>query len=90
MSVFALPLISRKDLLYRVYGELVPRPILRMTSLKAKQSPFRDAPHGRETFQSVNSGHKLKRGIVSEGCSNESSACDSERESLRYQAAIGV
>ena len=50
-----------------------------MTSPKAKQSRFRDAPHGRETFQSVDHGHKPKRGIVSEGCSDESSACDSER-----------
>ena len=90
MSVFALPLISRKDLLYRVYGELVPRPILRMTSPKAKKSRCRNAPDCRETFQSVNPAHKLKRGIVSEGCSNESSACNSDRESWKYQAAIGV
>ena len=50
-----------------------------MTSPKAKQSRFRDAPHGRETFQSVTPFHKPRHGSVPGNCFNKSIACDSER-----------
>jgi hypothetical protein len=73
-----------------VHGEMVPRPILPMTSSKTKDSRFRNAPDGCETCQSVSPGHKPKHGSVRRTCFNESMACDSERESLKYQAAIGV
>ncbi len=73
-----------------VSGELVPRSILSMTSCKATKSRCRNAPDGRETFQSVNPGHKPERRILSGGCSDKSSACDSEREASKYQAATGV
>ena len=71
-------------------GEMVPRPILPMTSSKTKESRFQNTLDGREACQSVNPGHKPKHGDVPRSCFNESIACDRGRQSLKYQAAIGV
>jgi hypothetical protein len=73
-----------------VSGEMVPRPILPMTSSKTKEPRFRKAPDRRETCRSVSPGHKPKHGNIPRSCFTESITCDRERESLKYQAAIGV
>jgi len=60
-----------------------------MTPL-ARESRFRNAPDGRETFQSANPGHQPKHGIVWKWSFVEFIAYNSKRESLKYQAALGV